>query len=158
MNKRQKMGKIMKQIYALLISSLFFSSAFASDLAGKWKTVDDKTGFSRADVMITKNADGTYNGKIITIRPLPDKPLEPRCVNCKGSLKNVPLVGLQILTGFKANPKTPNEFTNGTVLDPLSGNVYNGKAKITPRGNRLTMRGYIGVSLLGRSATWIRID
>ena len=30
--------------------------------------------------------------------------------------------------------------------------------KITPRGNRLTMRGYIGVSLLGRSATWIRID
>lgn len=119
MNKRQKMGKIMKQIYALLISSLFFSSAFASDLAGKWKTVDDKTGFSRADVMITKNADGTYSGKIITIRPLPDKPLEPRCVNCKGSLKNVPLVGLQILTGFKANPKTPNEFTNGTVLDPL---------------------------------------
>ena len=148
----------MKKIYALLISSLFFSAAFASDFAGKWKTIDDKTGFSRADVVITKNTDGTYTGKIVTIRPLPDKPLEPRCVNCKGSLKNTPLVGLQILKGFKVNPKNPNEFTNGTVLDPLSGNVYNGKAKVTPRGNSMTMRGYIGVSLLGRSATWIRID
>ena len=148
----------MKRVYALLISSLFFSSAFASDLAGKWKTIDDKTGFSRADVMITKNTDGTYSGKIITIRPLPDKPLEPRCINCKGSLKNTPLVGLQILKGFKANPKSPNEFTDGTILDPLSGTVYTGKAKIAPRGNSMTVRGYIGVSLLGRSATWIRID
>ena len=66
--------------------------SYANDLTGLWKTVDDKTGYSRADVEITKSADGSYSGKIITIRPLPDKPLEPLCLNCKGNLKNKPYV------------------------------------------------------------------
>ncbi|WP_322898858.1 DUF2147 domain-containing protein [Acinetobacter tianfuensis] len=63
-----------------------------------------------------------------------------------------------MLKGFKADPKHDNEFIGGTVLDPLSGNVYKGKAKLNPSGKRLTMRGYIDVSVLGRSTTWIRAD
>ena len=107
---------------------------------------------------MTKNSDGSYTGKIVTIRPLPDKPLVDVCVNCKGSLKNKPLVGLEIVSGFKQNPKSPLEYINGKVLDPLSGNVYNGKAKINARGNRVSLRGYIGVSMLGRSTTWVRTN
>lgn len=148
----------MNKIYGLLLSVLCMSTVSANDFAGKWKTIDDKTGFSRADVLVTKNSDGSYTGKIVTIRPLPDKPLVDVCVNCKGSLKNKPLVGLEIVTGFKQNPKSPLEFINGKVLDPLSGNVYNGKAKINARGNRVSLRGYIGVSMLGRSTTWVRTN
>lgn len=138
--------------------SLISSLTHAFDLAGKWKTVDDKTGYSRADVEITQAADGTYVGKIITIRPLPGKPLEPRCIYCKGDLKNKPYVGLQIVSGFQPNPNDPSEYVKGTVMDPLSGKSYKGKAKINPKNTRLTMRGYIGVSMLGRSVTWIRIE
>ncbi len=148
----------MKRILATLILSTIMTSSFAADFAGKWKTVDDKTGFSRGDVLVIKNNDGTYSGKIIAIRPLPDKPLVEMCEKCKGALKNKPYVGLEIVSGFKQNPKSENEYTDGRVLDPLSGNVYNGKVKINAKGTRLTMRGYIGISALGRSATWIRYD
>ena len=146
------------KIILLCCLGLLSSISYASDLTGKWKTVDDKTGYSRADVEIIKNSDGTYSGKIYAIRPLPDKPLEPRCLQCKGNLKNTPYVGLQIISGFKQNPNNPNEFIDGQVLDPLSGKVYKGKAKLNGRNNRLSMRGYIGVSMLGRGVTWLRIE
>ena len=127
-----------------------------TDIAGVWKTIDDKTGFSRGDVLITKNANGTYSGKIIAIRPLPDKPLVSVCLKCKGSLQNAPFVGLQVIENFTQNPQKPNEFINGSMLDPLSGNVYKGRARLSTNGKRLTLRGYIGVSMLGRNQTWVR--
>ncbi|WP_111858045.1 DUF2147 domain-containing protein [Acinetobacter sp. CFCC 10889] len=142
----------------LLLSLMCSTSLFAAtDIVGKWRTVDDKTGDSRADVRIVKNSDGTYSGKIFEIRPIADKPLEPNCKNCKGDLKNKPYVGMQIFWNFKQDPKNPNEYKNGQVLDPLSGNVYQSKVKVNDKGTRLTVRGYIGVSMLGRSATWIRL-
>lgn len=144
------------KILITLVGTLFMSTAYSADISGKWKTVDDTTGYSRADVEMTKNADGTYSGKIVTIRPLPDKPLEPLCIHCKGALKNKPYLGMQIVSGFKQNPDNPFEYINGTVMDPLSGKVYKGKAKINAKNTRLSMRGYIGVSMLGRSVTWIR--
>lgn len=129
-----------------------------SDIVGKWKTIDEQTGYSRADVEIVKNADQTYTGKIITIRPLPFKPLVETCTQCKGKMKNARYVGLEILTGFKQDPNNPTEFIDGHVLDPLSGKIYKGKAKLQHNGQRLRMRGYVGISALGRSTTWIRTD
>lgn len=144
----------------LLLSSLicFSSATFANDMVGKWKTLDDQTGYSRADVIITKNSDGTYSGKISAIRPLPYKPLVEICTKCKGALKNAPYLGLAIVKGFKQSKTNPNEYTDGQILDPLSGNIYKGKAKISTTGKRLTLRGYVGVSALGRNTTWIRAD
>mgnify|MGYP003600383313 FL=1 len=147
-----------KKIGLLLLSSFIISFSHAADLSGKWKTVDDKTGYSRADVEMSKNADGTYSGKIITIRNLPGKALDELCRKCQGSLKNAPYVGLEIVSGFKQDPNNPNEYVNGRVLDPLSGKVYSGKVKINAKNTRLNMRGYIGVSLLGRSVTWVRLE
>ncbi len=58
--------------------------------------------------------------------------------------------------GFKPDPQHPNEYSNGTVLDQLLGNVYKGKAQaLSVNGKRLTMRGYIGVSALRHHATSI---
>lgn len=154
----------MKKLILSLACVLSFSTAFADnlatntlDIAGKWKTIDDQTGFSRADVLITKNSDNTYSGKIIAIRPLPGKPLVSVCVKCKDDLKDAPFVGLRVVSQFKQNPNNPNEYLNGRMLDPLSGNVYRGKARLSTNGKRLTLRGYIGVSMLGRNQTWVRI-
>lgn len=144
----------------ILCAILMASStlAAANDIVGVWKTIDDQTGYSRGDVTVIKNADGTYSGKLTAIRPLPYKALVETCAKCKGNLKNAPLVGLDILKGFKQDAKNPNEYSNGTILDPLSGNVYKAKAKLNATGKRLTMRGYIGVSALGRNTTWIRSE
>lgn len=151
--------KIMKLYYALgIILSLSIQSIFAQDISGKWKTVDDKSGFSRADVLITKNENGTYSGKILIIRPTPGKPTTGVCTECKGDLKNKSLVGLQIINNFIPNPKKEDEYINGKVFDPLSGNSYKGKIKLINGGNRINLRGYIGTSLIGRSQIWIRVE
>ncbi|MCL6237646.1 MULTISPECIES: DUF2147 domain-containing protein [Acinetobacter] len=68
------------------------------------------------------------------------------------------MIGSEIIKEFKPDPQYPNQYSNGNVLDPLSGNIYKGKGKLSANGKRLTMRGYIGVSALGRSTTWIRND
>ena len=49
-----------------------------------------------------------------------------------------------------------NNYTGGKIIDPLSGNIYSCKAKLSSNGKRLTLRGYVGISALGRSQTWIR--
>ena len=146
------------KLFSLLCCVLFSSATHAADLTGKWKAVDDKTGYSRADIEITKNANGTYTGKIYNTRPLPNSPLVGYCYKCKGALKDAPIVGLNFIYNFKQNPEKPNEYISGNVLDPLSGNIYSGTIKVNPKGNRLTLRGYVGISLLGRSQTWVRIE
>ena len=126
------------------------------DITGIWQTFDDQTGYSRADVQISRDSNGHYNGTIIAIRPLPFKPLVETCEKCKGNLKDAPYVGLQIMTNFKRDPDKPSQYKGGQVLDPLSGNVYKGVLTLNPNGKHLSMRGYVGVSALGRSTTWVR--
>jgi uncharacterized protein (DUF2147 family) len=50
-----------------------------------------------------------------------------------------------------------DEYAGGDVLDPDSGKVYGCKFKLTEGGERMIMRGFFGVSLFGRSQTWVRI-
>ncbi|MBV7619401.1 DUF2147 domain-containing protein, partial [Escherichia coli] len=69
---------------------------------------------------------------------------------------NKPILGLDVLTGLKDAGN--NNFSQGKLIDPLSGNIYNTKAKLSANGKRLILRGYVGVSALGRSQTWIKQD
>ena len=60
-------------IMASLLTSLStWALAETEDLIiGKWKTIDDRTGYSRADVVVKKNSDGTYTGTIVETRTVP---------------------------------------------------------------------------------------
>lgn len=152
------MKSILKNVFAaLLLSSISICSFAANEdlLVGKWKTIDDQTGYSRADVEIRKKADGTYEGIIVETRSIPGSDKLGVCTHCPGALKNKPFLGLPFVWDFKAT-SNPREFVNGKVLDPISGKVYKGKAKINATGKRLTLRGYIGVSVIGRSVTWVK--
>ena len=132
--------------------------AETADLAGSWKTIDDKTRYARADVLITKQKNGIYLEEIIKVHAISNRPAIDHCEKCKGALKNVLLIGLPIFSGFKQKPKNKDEFIDGHVLDPLSGHVYQGKGRLNARGNVLTLRGFIGTSLLGRTVSWIRTE
>ena len=142
----------------LLLLTCPFIHAKAPDLVGTWKTIDDKTGYARAEVLITKQENGGYLGTIIQVHAIPNRSAIDHCEKCKGALKNAPLIGLPILSGFKQNPKKTDEFIDGQVLDPLSGHIYQGKGRLNTRGNVLTLRGFIGTSLLGRTVSWIRVN
>ncbi len=148
------MGKF-KLTAALMLSS-FSSMLWASDISGLWKNIDDKTGSSKAVLEIRQESNGTYTAKIIKVTPRPGYTPKETCVNCPSPYTNKPILGLDVLTGLK--PSGENNYSGGKILDPLSGKLYSTKAKLSPNGKRITLRGYVGVSALGRSQTWIRQD
>lgn len=129
-------------------------AALASDITGNWRQIDDKTGASRAIIEIRKESDGKYIGKIVKITPRPGYTPKETCVGCPAPYTNKPMLGLDVFKDLQYEKN--NEYNNGKILDPLSGKIYSMKAKLNPNGNRLQMRGYIGVSALGRTQTWIR--
>jgi uncharacterized protein (DUF2147 family) len=119
---------------------------------GRWKTVDDATGKVKSIVAIREQ-----NGKLYgTIEQLFDPPVpHPTCYLCSGTRKDQPLVGLQVLWGFR---RDGSQWSGGQVLDPESGKVYRASLTLIDGGTRLRLHGYIGIPLLGRTEYWIRAE
>jgi uncharacterized protein (DUF2147 family) len=119
---------------------------------GLWNNVDDVSGKPRAPVRITE-PNGALLGKIEKVFPAPKEDPNQRCDKCDGRNKNAPVIGLVILSG---PTKEGEEYVGGQILDPDSGGVYRGNVRLTDNGKQLSVRGYIGVPMLGRSQTWVR--
>ena len=132
-------------------------TAFAEDISGTWKNIDDKTGSSKAILEIRQESNGTYTAKIVKVTPRPGYTPKETCVNCPTPYTNKPILGMDIIKGLKHVDGT-NNYEKGRVIDPLSGKLYDAKMKLNATGKRLSLRAYIGVSALGRNQTWLRID
>ena len=147
----------MKGIVGLIIA---FASVtgFAASIEGYWKSIDDRTGEKLSIVEIRKGADGTFRGKILYRYPVPGGVALTHCTKCPPPYTNQPIVGLEFFSGFKQDEKNPNLYVDGRVLEPKSGKIYKGKANLSADGKRLRLRGYVGVSALGRTQVWIRTD
>lgn len=144
-----------KILTAVVFSSLS-SLAFAQDITGTWKNIDDKTGSSKAILEIRQEANGTFTAKVVKVTPRPGYTPKETCINCPAPYTNKPILGMDVLTGLKYVEGL--NFSGGKIIDPLSGNIYSMKAKLSPNGKRLNLRGYVGISALGRSQTWIKND
>lgn len=150
----------MIQKLALGIAVIFGSLstlAMAQDLAGTWQQIDNKTGSAKAIIEIRKEANQTYTGKIIKITPRPGYTPRELCNKCPAPYTDQPILGMDILKGLK-QVKDSNNYEKGRVIDPLAGRIYDAKIRLNSTGKRLTLRAYMGVSTLGRSQTWIRIQ
>jgi uncharacterized protein (DUF2147 family) len=137
-----------------LVALLMASTAWADDATpiGLWKNFDDGNGKARALIRITES-NGTLQGKIEKVFPAPNESQNPKCEKCSGANKDALVIGLLILTGLK---KDGDEYIGGQILDPDSGKVYQSKVHLTDGGKALSVRGYIGIPMLGRTQTWIR--
>jgi uncharacterized protein (DUF2147 family) len=135
-------------------AALVSSGAWADDGSptGLWKNIDDATGKPRALIRITESG-GALQGKIEKVFPGPGESQNPTCGKCEGTNKDAPVVGLVILSGLK---KDGDEYAGGQILDPDNGKVYRSKVHLIEGGQKLSVRGYIGVPMLGRSQTWVR--
>ena len=138
----------------LLAFSAPVSAVDLSTPAGHWMTIDDKSGKPGGIIRIER-IDGQYQGWIEKIFPDPDEDPNPKCVYCNGARKNQPVVGLNFMWGLK---QQGDEFSGGEILDPRSGKIYRARMKLEDGGKSLNVRGFIGVSLLGRSQVWHRVD
>ncbi|MGC1183078.1 DUF2147 domain-containing protein [Legionella sp.] len=140
-----------KTICALVLAVFWISGTIAASESplGNWTTIDDKTGEKRAVITISES-DGTLSGVIDKIYPQPGD--SGMCDKCPGAFKDKKIEGLRILWGLKS--EGDKEWGGGSILDPKSGKIY--KVKATLEGNKLHVRGYLGVSLLGRTQIWVR--
>jgi uncharacterized protein (DUF2147 family) len=109
-----------------------------------------------AKVQIYKAVDGKFWGKIVWLKE-PNKDGRPKTDenNPKEKLRNTPLLNLPILRAFtKKNEKT---YDDGEIYDPKNGKTYS--CTITYRNDKeLGIRGYIGISMIGRTTTWKRAE
>ena len=140
------------RLASALALALAAGSAFAQATpAGTWKTIDDNTGKQKGEVTIVDNG-GTFTGKVTKILVPGDE--NKTCTKCTDDRKDQPIKGLTILTGLKPNGN--NNWDGGQILDPENGKVYSAKMSLSEDGQKLNVRGFLGISLLGRTQTWIR--
>lgn len=146
------MTKLMLGIGALLFA-LTAAAADPTSPAGLWKTIDDKTKLPRSLVRISE-VNGVYEGRIEQLlNRQPDDDPEGICRACPGERKGKPLVGMTILSGLKQDGDI---YAGGEILDPKNGKTYRCKMEVIEGGKKLNVRGFIGVSLIGRTQTWLR--
>jgi uncharacterized protein (DUF2147 family) len=120
---------------------------------GVWQTVSDKTGQVTSLVRVYEDHSLLFarvEKVLVTDKGVPDT-----CTLCRDERKGQPLVGLIIMRNMKHDD---DEYNGGDILDPENGKVYRAKIKLDASGTRLTVRGYIGISLFGRSQTWRRVE
>ncbi len=113
---------------------------------GLWKTKDGKS-----IIKIYKKQNGEFAGKIVWLAEPLDEKGHPKSdsKNPDENLKKRPLLNLELLYGFYFKN---SELKDGKIYDPKSGKTYN--CVIKTKGSDLIIRGYIGISLFGRSETW----
>lgn len=135
------------QKMTLGLMGLALSGIALADPVGVWRTIDDKTGQPKSLVEIYKAGD-EYKGRIKQVFA------GNVCEQCEGRFHNRNLVGETVLWGV--HHQDGNVYGGGAIVDPKNGKNYS--LKMIDNGNTLTVRGYIGVSLLGRNQTWQRVQ
>lgn len=142
----------MKKILLLLaIGFLTINVSNAQSVFGKWKTLNSETDKTESIIEVYKK-DGKAYAKIIEILNKNDE--DRVCDACTGKNKNKPILGMVILNGLKKNGK---EWNGGKILDPKNGKYY--KCYITlVNDTKLKIRGFIGISLLGRTEYWYKVN
>lgn len=139
--------------YFLTILFVAVAGVFSAQaqVTGKWKTIDDETGKAKSIVEIYES-NGKLYGKVVEILNPAKK--NAKCDKCEGADKGKPVEGLVIIKGLT---KDGNEWTDGDILDPTKGKLYSCTLKLEGK-DKLKVRGYLGVSLLGRTQTWTRVN
>ncbi|WP_429257219.1 DUF2147 domain-containing protein [Paraburkholderia sp. GAS334] len=139
-------------VAGVLMASAVVAMAQSATAVGTWQTIDDHTGQPKALVQIVPDSNGNLMGKIIKGLNPNDNP-DRRCTACTDERKDQPMLGMTIINDMK---KDGDGWDGGHILDPENGKLYKCKMHLEDGGQKLVVRGYIGVSLLGRSQTWIR--
>ncbi len=138
-------------LLALPLLGLSLAASAADSAAGRWKTIDDKTGKVKSIVEITQTANGTLSGKVVEILQS-DRGPNPVCDKCDGERKNKPVKGMTILWNLKADDAS--HWSGGTILDPANGKTYKSKLELQPGGQKLDVSGCI--MFICRAQTWVR--
>jgi uncharacterized protein (DUF2147 family) len=146
----------MKRALAAMALAMGVSAVWAQATpVGVWKTIDDD-GKTEKSIVRIADAGGKLSGSIETVFDQTKK--DAVCDKCSDERKDKRVVGLTILRNVVKDGEDQTLWSGGDILDPNNGKVYKVRLRPIDGGKRLEVRGYVGMPMLGRTQTWVRVE
>ncbi len=144
----KKIGFLVSIVVLLFMHSSVFADNNSDDIIGEWYSEGKKS------VVKIYKSEGKFFGKIIWLKDkLNDKgEIKLDVHNPDKSKRGEKIEGMEILKNFIFED---NEWTDGTIYDPKTGKTYSCIIK-KKADNEISIRGYVGISLFGKTTKWTK--
>lgn len=140
----------LKWILCTLFTGLCGQMLYANDrtnLAGDWKVIDDKSGFTLVRVKITQTQPYMYQGHVLEAFNPPNQPAQ--------DLSQIK--GFHLLQNLKQDSRSPYKLLTGIVTDPSIKQRYEVNGKLSKKGNMMILRSPSDINKASRKLSWVRI-
>ncbi len=142
--------KVLSILGSFALAMIVSVSMSAQSPVGIWKTIDDETGDPKSHVEIYEKG-GKFYGKVVKLLPAATTDV---CGPCDGDRKGKSLINMDILWDLEPYK---DYWSYGQIIDPGKGKIYKASVWLEDQ-NTLKVRGYIGISALGRNQNWYRVE